>query len=85
MNEWHDYGEYIYPLSCVRVMHFPSAFHYYVTFFCSPILHAGETALHTNPACDPLLLQAGSRQHSSGKTWHSQSRTPSHMMSCDVT
>ena len=26
-NEWHDYGEYIYPLSCAKVMHFPSAFH----------------------------------------------------------
>ena len=59
MNEWHDYGEYIYPLSCVRVMHFPSAFHYYVPFFCSPILHAGETALHTNPACDPPPTPGG--------------------------
>ena len=32
-NEWHDYGEYFnfihYPsLSCARVMHFPSAFHF---------------------------------------------------------
>ena len=28
-NEWHDYGEYIYPLSISKlreVMHFPSAF-----------------------------------------------------------
>ena len=40
-NEWNDYSEYIHPLSypslsCIMVMHFPSAFHSFVC--CIPII-----------------------------------------------